>query len=213
MKIIATSDTHGELPEIPECDLFLHAGDVCPIEGSHDEHVQQNWLKGHFRPWLEQIPARDIVWIGGNHDFGCESGSFKHLVKNFPGHYLLEESVEVQGMTIFGMPWTPNLMNWAFYASDRAWGWLGENIPTDTDIVLLHSPPSGLMLDGGHPEWAAPYILTELTQRVQPAICVFGHIHEGYGEIKVRGTHYANVSYLDEFYDKENPNALVEFEL
>lgn len=213
MKVIATSDTHGCLPEVPECDLFLIAGDVCPIEGSHETHDQQNWLKGHFRPWLESIPAKDIVWIGGNHDFGCETKGFPQMARHFPGHYLFDSSVEVQGKTIYGMPWTPNLMNWAFYASDRGWEILKDDIPTDTDILILHSPPRGLMLDGGHPEWGSPYILKEIVDRVNPEICVFGHIHEGFGEIKVRGTHFANVAYLDEFYDMDAPRPLVEFEL
>lgn len=210
MKIVATSDLHGYFPEIQPCDLLLIAGDVCPVRhknrlvADHNKTAQVDWICSEFAEWCAEQPAKNIVWIAGNHDFGPEVHGFKRSVeKTFPEHvhYLKDDVIEIEGRHIYGMPWTPNLPTWAFYASEKAWRWLPDDIPTYTDILMMHSPPSGLMLDGGHPDWAAPYVLAQITQRIQPELCVFGHIHEGYGEIKVKGITFANVAHCDEFYD------------
>lgn len=49
MRIVALSDQHGFLPEIPPCDLAIVAGDVCPdrfgpFMAAHDPHQQQAWF-------------------------------------------------------------------------------------------------------------------------------------------------------------------------
>lgn len=210
MKIIATADLHGYFPTIEPCDLLIIAGDVCPIKSDdfslreHQKDAQVEWILSTFKDWCAEQPAEDIVWIAGNHDFGAEVDRFDLEVGlEFPGncHYLQSESITIQGKHIYGMPWTPNLSTWAFYARDDIWHWLGDDIPGDTDILVLHSPPTGVMLDGGHPNWASPYILTQITSRVRPDLCLCGHIHEGYGETVVKDIKFANVAYCDEFYD------------
>jgi hypothetical protein len=75
MRIICTADLHGQLPDIPECDLLLIAGDVCPVE-DHDPTYQRKWST-KFRLWLadeQRVQAERIVWIAGNHDFSLELG-------------------------------------------------------------------------------------------------------------------------------------------
>lgn len=212
MKVVATSDLHGDLPVIPECDLLLIAGDVTPLN-DHNPHFQQNWLRDIFRAWLEEQPARDIVWTPGNHDFGCEEKyGFRKIVREFPGHFLIDEAIQVQGKVIYGFPWTPNLSHFAFYAHNKAWEMIAKDIPTDTDILLMHAPPSGIVTGRHHPlEWGSPHILKEIVLRVKPELCVFGHVHEGFGEESFRGIRFLNVSYKDEFY--EPVNGLVELEL
>lgn len=216
MKTICTSDIHGYFPKIEPCDLLIIAGDVSPIDHpnrllhQHNQTAQLDWICGEFCEWIETLPAKDIVWIGGNHDFGTEvQSAHRRIDKEMPSHvhYLKDEVwVAPDGRTVYGSPWTPNLSTWAWYASPKAWNHIAEDIPGYTDILVLHSPPSGLMLDGGHPDWAAPEpMLKEITQRVQPDLCVFGHIHEGYGEIELRGTKFANVAYCDQFYNPVQP--------
>lgn len=50
MKIVATSDFHGVLPpveSIPECDVLVIAGDVCPLR-DHGVEFQRSWLLTNF---------------------------------------------------------------------------------------------------------------------------------------------------------------------
>lgn len=220
-KIIATSDLHGYLPDIEPCDLLLIAGDICPIESdnrqlkAHDKATQEKWILHEFAEWCELQPAKRIVWCAGNHDFGPEMKGFKERVdEGFPKWvtYLKSEVAVVDGLTIFAMPFTPNLPSWAFYASHKAWQWLPEDIPGYTDILMLHSPPKGAMLDGGHPDWATPEpMFKEIVDRIDPKLVLCGHIHEGYGTVKFRDITFANVAHCDQYY---NPiNKVKEFEL
>ena len=62
MRIVALSDLHGHLPEIPPCDLVIVAGDVCPdrigpaIARDHPGE-QKAWFDQHVRAWLSGSAA------------------------------------------------------------------------------------------------------------------------------------------------------------
>src|SRR5436190_19972122 len=64
LKIAATSDLHGYLPAVPECDLLLLGGDLCPDGREKD---QARWLDTTFRYWLRDVPAKEVVGVAGNH--------------------------------------------------------------------------------------------------------------------------------------------------
>ncbi len=185
MRVVATSDFHGTFPEIPECDLLLIAGDVCPVDAPHDVITQRNWMRHVYRPWLEGVPAKEIVWISGNHDFVCESPGFRRVADEFPGHYLQDDLIEIDGVKIFGSPWVPNLVNWAFYRPDVKFIDQSETMPL-ADIYLLHGPPKGI-----------PHV-------------IFGHIHEGYGLLERGPTTYRNVAHMDRDYRPVNPPQVFE---
>ncbi len=100
MKIVAISDLHGYLPEIPPCDLLLIAGDLCPTYDHHPDW-QSRWLANHFGAWLERVPAKHIVGIAGNHDFVFEQTP--HLVpRDLRWTYLQDSGTEIAGLKLYG---------------------------------------------------------------------------------------------------------------
>src|SRR5262245_5858818 len=82
-KVCLTSDWHGTIPqELPEHDLLVIAGDICPdfmhrrivgrqLRRFNGEQEQLAWLRRRFLPWCEQHCA-PILFIAGNHDFVFE---------------------------------------------------------------------------------------------------------------------------------------------
>src|SRR3990167_818471 len=74
MRIVALSDQHGHLPDIPPCDLLIIAGDVCPDRfgpfwAMHAPEQQRSWFDRHVRPWLAEVPATHKLLTWGNHDW------------------------------------------------------------------------------------------------------------------------------------------------
>jgi Icc-related predicted phosphoesterase len=45
---------------------------------------------------------------------------------------------------------------------------------------------------------------------MKPKVHIFGHIHEGYGEVKIGDTHYYNASYVNLGYVPVNDPFLIE---
>ena len=82
MRIVALSDQHGFLSDIPPCDLLIVAGDVCPdrfgpFMAVHDPYQQQAWFDRKVRPWLADAPATHKLLTWGNHDWCGQACSFR----------------------------------------------------------------------------------------------------------------------------------------
>src|SRR4051794_16941429 len=136
--ILAVSDLHGHLPAIPECDILLIAGDICPYS---QVSLQAGWLQDAFNHWLEGIPAREVVAVAGNHDWVFARAP--HLVPRLRWHYLEDRGVELFGLRIYGTPWQPRFHNWAFNLDEPELEFKFNGIPAGTDIVVSHSAPFG----------------------------------------------------------------------
>lgn len=236
-RIYAISDTHGFLPDpasIPDCDILIHAGDVCPDFHQmsfarygtdrnkpimdRGEQRQRHWLDTQFRSWLEAMAARqiEVVGIAGNHDFVFEKSFL--IPDDLPWYYLRDEELVIPHesgtkLRIYGTPWVPKLARWAFYGSPEAIKARAEAIPEGIDILISHGPPFGLC-DRVVPRFGDCHVgdteLTNELDRIRPKVVVCGHIHEGYGvdyfECSDRSkVTVVNAAYVTEDYVPGNP--------
>lgn len=184
MKVVCVSDLHGHLPEISDCDLVLIGGDLCPL-GSEPGYggsveAQQDWLEGAFDNWLISLPATHIVGVAGNHDFIAEGR--RGLMQSLSWTYLEDEAIEVEGLKIWGSPYSNFLPGWVFMETDDKLAKRWEKIPDDTDILLTHGPAEGLLdktLNGDHP--GSISLRQRLRELQSLRLFVCGHIHEAYG--------------------------------
>ena len=197
MKIIATSDTHGDHRNltIPKCDIFIHAGDIVGNNGLHDY--------ADFKEWLDEIPADHCVIIAGNHDLLLEHDMWGY--KLFGTHHYLENSwEEIMGLKIWGSPCTLPFAG-AFNFGPKALKPIWNKIPNDTDIIITHGPP-WLIGDSVYDDHAGDGYLGARVMDIDPILHVFGHIHEGYGEYDVRNITYWNASYQ---FNKNKPLEMI----
>ena len=200
------SDTHGFFPELKGGveDLLLYAGDFSPGRGSLVETIK-------FLDWLDNQPHKRKILVAGNHDFICERdpGLFQTLVNSHKSITYLKDSQTVfKGWKIYGSPWQPWFYDWAFNAprDGEKLRQIWAAIPNDTDILVTHSPPYGIM--DQCPEHVGCKLLRDRVLEVKPKVHCFGHIHQGEGAyLKVypetghqQSTLFVNASYVDEHY-------------
>jgi Icc-related predicted phosphoesterase len=202
MKLVFISDTHGlhHQLRLPEGDMLIHCGDFS--RKGRREEVED------FLAWFSKQPHRHKVLIAGNHDFMAERDPYLFQIL-LPSNvvYLNDEGCEIGGLHIWGSPIQPWFFDWAFNrqrGEDIRKHW--ELIPEDTDILLTHGPPYGI-LDMVQRD-SRPVGCRDLLKKVKdtPAIRLhaFGHIHEGYGQLEQDGQLFINASILDVEYRMVN---------
>lgn len=190
MIIHCTSDLHGNIPYLPGGDLLIVAGDVLGF-GMWAEAAM-------FASWLDSLESyKEKVVIAGNHDLclACGRNPFKKA------HYLNDSGVTLFGIKIWGSPITPEFMHWAFMRTRgeqirEIW----DKIPDDTDILITHGPPAGILDQNEKGVHCGCLDLRDAVKRIRPKLHIFGHIHEQFGQVEDGSTTYVNCSYVDEHY-------------
>jgi predicted phosphohydrolase len=200
LRIVCLSDTHcaggdGSI-DVPSGDLLIHAGDLT-FKGTVDEIE-------HELAWLDSLPHKYKVVVAGNHDWLLSDkppSSFRNwplvrtkskakMLAQYPTlTYLQDASVTIEGHVVYGSPWQPWYYDWAFNfpKSDRtthetAWAkW--QEIPDDTNILVTHSPPRGILdnVNLGDDRAGCPALRRRVDQLEHLRLHAFGHLHESYG--------------------------------
>lgn len=206
MKIVCISDTHSlqHKMTIPDGDLLIHAGDIS--SRGKIEEIEM------FNEWMGSLPHRHKVMIAGNHDFFFEKypKEVHKIITNI--EYLNDSGTTIEGLKIWGSPVQPWFYDWAFNrkrGQDIRKHW--DLIPTETDILITHGPPFGILDQTIRGEKVGCEDLTDIVQnRVKPRLHVFGHIHEAYGQEQIGDTLYVNASMVDLAYRPVREAIVVE---
>ena len=188
MRIVLISDTHELHRElvVPHGDLLIHAGDITVLS-------KRPWMYRHFDIWLGELPHRHKIVVPGNNDYLLEEPRERGSITN--ATLLIDAGVEADGISIWGSPLT-TLYGGAFgmsSAADRRRHW--AQIPKGLDILVTHTPPSGVLDCGSNSERheGCPE-LREAVLQARPRVHVFGHIHGGYGTFQSEHTLFVNAS-------------------
>ena len=124
---------HRELA-IPDCDILIHCGDIGSFNQDEKDTLDDIDL------WFAEQPAKHVLCVPGNHDFGLESGY------EFKNARLLEDShVEIEGLKIYGSPWVPMLAGFAYFLEEGQLLEKWKQIPENTDVLVTHTPPYGIL--------------------------------------------------------------------
>ena len=149
--ILATSDLHGNLPDIKvPFDILCICGDICP---AHDHYTayQKEWIMEEFVGWINGLPFKNqfsvVMLTWGNHDFVGEMVSEEFITEltsktGFRLNVLKHSGVTWFGrdgsVTLFGTPYCKIFGNWAFMVPDVTLDQKYLDIPDNLDILLSH---------------------------------------------------------------------------
>lgn len=186
MRIACISDTHYRHKYIDSryfenVDILIHAGDFTS-NGNQAQTIA-------FLVWLESLPIKHKVFIAGNHDLYCCSDTFQYLLKEHAPncHYLLNSDVVIEGLKIWGSPYSNTFGHWAYMKDDEDLALIWDQIPSDTNIVITHGPAYHIadkVLNhrfNESPHVGSMSLADKLWNLPTLALHVTGHIHESQG--------------------------------
>ncbi|MCL2294224.1 MAG: metallophosphoesterase family protein [Spirochaetes bacterium] len=207
MKIVALSDIHNNCSaikdlenELSSADMVLIAGDITHFSSGKDAEKI-----------IEEIEKynKNIFAVAGN----CDTKDVGEYLeeKNISVHKetknLLEMNLSIAGLSGSLRTPVPTLNN---YTEEECRKYLETMKP---DIFVSHQPPFDTVADivpGG--KHVGSISIREFIDEKQPALCVFGHIHESRGKEYYGKTLVVNPGpFKDGFYAVITRNGAGEF--
>lgn len=220
MIIDCISDLHGVEPELQGGDVLIVAGDLT----ARDRPKQYE----RFIAWMSKQEYKRKIVIGGNHDVLLEHDeeifNDNRIDEYEDFEYLLDSGTVIEGLKVWGSPWTrvftgqnEKCMAFALRTEYQLEDKFRE-IPEDTDILITHSPPFGFMDECSNGRVGSTALRDRLRHLGRLKLHVFGHIHEGYGQMTVpwqdrpgeKGRIFVNAAQMNLFYDNVNKPIRIE---
>lgn len=194
VRVLAISDTHNlhKQVKLAPADLFIFAGDLT-VNGTKEETID-------FIKWINGLDYKHKIMIAGNHETYLDGAgrSRIHRMLHSSVIYLENDAEEVLGLNVYGSPCVPRCGSPAF-ARERgnALRSVWRHIPDDTQLLVTHAPPFGILDKNIRDEECG---CVDLRHRVNSLkhlhSHIFGHIHQSKGRQEVNGVNFYNVAYL-----------------
>jgi len=144
-RVWAISDSHqkhGFLKVPKDIDIVIHAGD----ESNYRNPYMNNNECLNFLEWYKNLDIKYKVFVAGNHSTAIGNGLIKK--SDIPENiiYLEHESTNIEGINIFGSPYSPSFgTGWSFNVPRNKMVDYWSEIPENTNILIAHSPPKGVL--------------------------------------------------------------------
>lgn len=180
MRSWLVSDTHGfhhNLKVPTDVDMVIHCGDCSNTHNPHLNYVEVT----NFMDWFDWLDIKHKIFVPGNHDTSIEAGlvdltQYKSITP------LIHELVTIEGLKIFGSPYTPRYGDWAFMKNRNRMELVWASMPS-ADIVVTHGPPKGYLDltedidDRKNLIHVGCKSLANKIVEIAPKVHCFGHIH------------------------------------
>ena len=178
LKIWVISDTHTlhDQLEVPQVDCVIHCGD-----STNSKDLIQNEIEFlSFLEWYEKLPIKHKVLIAGNHDGSLTKLYIKDQLKEKGIIYLENSYCSIDGVSIYGSPYTPTFGTWYFMSPREKIYKHWEHL-SPVDILVTHGPPKTVLdiaLRDNLYDCVGDSSLLKKVCEIEPKYHLFGHIHD-----------------------------------
>lgn len=195
-KLVILSDTHNQLNkvQVPDGDILIHCGDATMM-GTLQEFSKFNYHLG-------QLPHKVKIFVNGNHDWLAQHNLSLARATLTNAQILMDEAVVIDDLKIYGSSWQPEFGHWAFgLKRGKALADKWALIPDDTQILITHGPPYGILDQTPREEFVGCMDLLERIGKLKALkIWCGGHIHNSRGIEQRNNITFINASVCDESY-------------
>lgn len=194
MKIMHTSDTHAQFPELigrEDVDVIVHSGDMLPNMRPRaklqEKLYQRDWIREHGEQFKEWIGKKPFLFCSGNHDYIDPCDELKDLGINAIN--IDNKLVELDGIKFYGFPYVPYIGVWNWELIERemrnAVAKLVEMLDFHkVDVLVAHCPPYGILdLSYQRTHIGNVSMINAINDTIKemPKLYLCGHAHDSCG--------------------------------